>query len=546
MPLAPIPSELIKKTAGESRFEAGLQAARHAVVRQLEITEKGAQGFVDHHRVTVTLHGEQLSGACDCEDSDGFDFCHHCVVLSLFANRQTQTRRSLAKGPDRSKVLAYLLNLDKHVLAKQLLDILEDDADLFKRYVLKAALESSDIDYRDLRQQITAMTRAQDRLFSQRQVKHFFARIEQFLEALTDATPAEPERMLKLLDYLIQRLSLILDDTDDRSGQRLESARLLTALYQLLFARFEGRSSTRTKRYLETWHLDRHDLLLASPDTLLDAKGCTLFIDALNAAWPSAKSAAAQRIARTLYRMQAIDLSQKQGIAMRSSLAQEAQDWLDIADALIQHQQAAEAIAVLEQAQSRFPEHSGIAHLLARLYLGRNDADSKTKLAQLCDAHPNTVATLIFPTLTPAASVAQGQTLNATQASCYAQLQRSTHGAHRELCLQIALYCGEADNVQTWLAEMASPSPEYLLHGAQLVQATRPDAAIALLRRCFDLLLSKQRPSADRELAGLLQAFPIDVSPAQKQALIDEFRVRMLRRPAIVEALRRSDLALDG
>lgn len=549
MSLAPIPSDLIKKTAGEARFQAGLQAAQHAQVMQLELLEKGAQGFVDHHRVKIERQGEQLSGNCDCDDSDGFDFCTHCVVLSLFANRQTQARRSLAKGPDRSKVLAYLLNLDKHSLAKHLLDIIENDADLFKRYVLKAALESAEIDYSDLRRQITAITRHKDRLFSQRQVKHFFVRIEQFLEELALATPDAPERMLKLLDYLIQRLGLILDRTDDRAGLRLPSAARLTQMHQRMFAQLEGRSTTLAKRFFECWQLDRHELLQASPDAYLAADALPHFITALYQAWPQATPEESRRIARTLYRMQAIDLSRKEGIAMRISLAKEAQDWLDLADALMQETCSTQAIQVLEQARTEFPEHTGIACHLARLFLGESvgeeDAVAQQRLAELCAAHPEHISPLVFPDLAPAPSADQGKRLSPLQTLCYEHLQGSAQPAAQATCLAIQLHCGDGDAAVRTLATLDAPHAQQMLACAQLMETNRPDTALQLVRQCFELLLAKARPSADRELADLLIHFPIQVDAHHEQALIDEFRTRILRRPAIVEALRRAEHALE-
>ncbi len=540
MALPPIPSELIKKTAGETRFQSGLAAAREVSVKQLDLKEREATGIIDHHHVRIQVQGEQLSGACDCEDSDGFDFCEHCVVLALHANRQSQQRLTLAKGPDRSKVLAYLLSLDKSVLAKQMLAILDEDAQLFRQYVLKAALENQQIDYADLRRQVTALTRPEERLFSQRQVKHFFARIEQFLQELEQATPDAPERMLKVMDYLLQRLNQVLDKTDDRAGIRLPSAKLLSDIHLRLFSQIDGRSPTRMKRFLQSWRLDRHTLLQHTAAEYLDAKGLELFVAALYKEWDvSTDDLAREHIARSLYRLQAIDLCKPTGLAMRCLLARDAGDWLDIANALVHEGDNAQAIAILEEARSLYPEYEAVSMTLARLYLS-DGKKAHTLLTQLCAAQPELICPLVFPELNNTADAQAATSLSALQQGCFESLLKSASLVAKRWCRDIYLHLGKGESAWQLLQHEDNPEAEALLRCAKLLQYQKHDLALKIVSRTFELLLSKERYSTDRQLAELIEDFPIACDEADQQNLLQQFRTRILRRPAIIEALRQN------
>jgi hypothetical protein len=295
-----ISNEQLIKMAGQECFDkaqALLARARHAnVLSQVVIEEEKASAQIEGFTTQLYYHGQQpgeqkLQGACSCPASEGFDFCEHCVCLCLYVNKQTQQIRSLAKGPDKSKILAYLLSLDKHELAKQCLHLITEDPNAFERYLWKAFLHQGDIDYSQLKSQITQLTRKPDNLFSQRQVKGFFQKMERFLSELVvdDAPEYDPEKMQKVVEYAFHRLNLLLEHLDDSAEHRQQSLTYLRQLYVAMFSQQICREDTQAKRHYQFWLTDRFDLLALPLGEILSDKACRKFKSLVETQWKTLK-----------------------------------------------------------------------------------------------------------------------------------------------------------------------------------------------------------------------------------------------------------------
>ena len=272
-----ISHELLIKTAGQTRFDQGFSLFNQKnnndtqnTITDFQYKNKQASAKIDHYKVSIHYHTDTIEGACNCPDSDGFDFCQHCVRLTLHANKSAQQINSLSKGPDKSKILAYLLTLDKQTLAKQCLELIEKDSDQFKRFVLKAFLDNEIIDYSQLKTQITELTRKPENLFSQRQVKLFFSKIDLFLEELQSSNYlSTPEKMIKVIEYTFQRINLLLDNIDDSNLQRQACIEKLQLMYVNLITDITGRPDTKAKRIYAFWLNDTHTLLGQDPELYL-------------------------------------------------------------------------------------------------------------------------------------------------------------------------------------------------------------------------------------------------------------------------------------
>ena len=291
MTQAIISNELLIKTAGQSRFDQGLSvfnqqntANTHNAITDFQYKNKQAKARVGKQIVSIHYHTETIEGSCDCPDSDGFDFCQHCVQLTLYANKNAQQINSLAKGPDKSKILAYLLTQDKQTLAKNCLALIEKDTEQFKRYTLKAFLDRETIDYSQLKTQITELTRKPDNLFSQRHVKLFFAKIELFLEELYLSNfLSAPDKMIKLIEYAFQRINLLLETIDDSNCQRQACIKKLQHMYIKLMTDIPGRPDTKAKRLYSFWLRDKHSLLGHDPDVYFTHENARLKFKELTA-----------------------------------------------------------------------------------------------------------------------------------------------------------------------------------------------------------------------------------------------------------------------
>jgi len=278
--------EQLIKIAGKPRFDKGSEKALAFQIEHFNANHKGASATIAGFQTHIHFRSDQVEGACQCPDSDGFDFCQHCVCLCLYANKSAQQILSLSKGPDKSKVLAYLLSQEKQEIAKQCLDLITNDAEQFERYLLKASLNQGDINYSELKSQITELTRKQENLFSQRQVKHFFAKIDRFVEelSLTNREHA-PEKMLKVIEHAFLRLIRLLENIDDSNEQRSACASKLRSIYFQLMMSITGRPETKAKRIYTLWLADAFDLLGANIEGHLAADVSEKFIALIQANW---------------------------------------------------------------------------------------------------------------------------------------------------------------------------------------------------------------------------------------------------------------------
>jgi hypothetical protein len=258
-----ISQEQLIKMAGQDCFNLGLSLSQTASFSKLTISENKVTANLDVNHVVLNFHDKQIQGACTCPRSDGFDFCEHCVCLCLNINKQNQQIRSLAKGPDKSKILSFLLSLDKQDLAKHCLNLIIEDTNEFERYLLKASLHQEEIDYSQLKAQITNLTRKPENLFSQRQVKIFFGKLERFLVELSaeDAPAFDIDKLQKVVEYNFQRINLLLDQIDDSTQQRTNCLIHLCKLYFNLLNKKICRDDTLAKHFFNFWIIDRFDLL---------------------------------------------------------------------------------------------------------------------------------------------------------------------------------------------------------------------------------------------------------------------------------------------
>lgn len=278
-----IEHEQLAKLVGEQRFQDILKTFESCDIAALELTKNSAKAFVEGFSTALNYRPDRVEGSCQCPESDGFEFCAHCVVLCLQANRNGQQIASLAKGPDKSKVLAYLLSQEKQTLAKDFLEMIKQDNEQFERYLLRSSLHQTPLDYATLKSQLTELTRKPEKLFSQRQVKHFFAKIERFLsELVLIKSYDEPDKMLKLLEHTHQRINRLLDNIDDNSEQRSDCVLTLRQLHHQLMQALSGREDTKAKRYFKLWIQDSYQLLSPDIDSVLSEEAKKKFLALLD------------------------------------------------------------------------------------------------------------------------------------------------------------------------------------------------------------------------------------------------------------------------
>jgi uncharacterized Zn finger protein len=137
----------IRQAAEGRSFEHGLgyldQVADLEIARtQITATVYGTSTY----RVCLAVGHDGLSGSCSCPHGrDGF-FCKHCVAVGLCVLElgENLPRHIEAGQAERQALASWLESLSKEELLAELLDVLDDDRDLRRRFELRAATANLD------------------------------------------------------------------------------------------------------------------------------------------------------------------------------------------------------------------------------------------------------------------------------------------------------------------------------------------------------------------------------------------------------------------
>jgi len=560
-----VSQERLKTIAGEQRFREGLQRSERIAVENFAVTKDATSGKIEHFQVKLNYRGDGVEGACSCPESDGFEFCCHCVQLALHANKVAQQLLSLSKGPDKSKVLAYLLSLDKQALAKQMLELLEQDTKQFKRFLLKASLDSESFDYSALKAEVTQLTRLQEKLFSQRQVKHFFSRIERFLEELQLSNYlSDPDAMLKVIEYAFVRINKLLDQVDDRAGQSGDAIALLQTLYQHLLAALEGRPDTLAKRLEKTWQLDKHQLLGLDLAVYFDAQPLrfSAFLTRLENRWlmqnelvnegmekESIKTVSQgipppdyllKKLARNLltYRVKSLNLDQAQ--AMRQYLARSAEEYISVAELWVQEDETQRAVAVLEAALNEQPGHELLVAKLVELADAMPGRESA--LFALFKRYPMAASEALFSDvslpevrLTEAPFNASDQKTIELQAIDILFARAKCSADEYALLLRLLLNRARFDEALGLLKKVKF-SLDQRIELAERIEAVCPEQSVDLRQAAISELLDKGIGKADQRAAALLVCLEQAFGAKQDfSTFVDSLRPKMRLRPGFQE-----------
>jgi uncharacterized Zn finger protein len=137
----------IKGAAGPKSFERGLDYVHR--VDDVEVTETQITGTVfgtHNYRVRLGFGDAAISGDCSCPYGREGAFCKHCVAVAICVLETGDGLPELIESTKagRAGLGSWLESLSKKELLAELLELLDEDRDLRRRFELRAASVNAD------------------------------------------------------------------------------------------------------------------------------------------------------------------------------------------------------------------------------------------------------------------------------------------------------------------------------------------------------------------------------------------------------------------
>jgi hypothetical protein len=208
--LIEIDESLLVRLAGARAFGRGLHCFEADCVREVVTTDTTTRAIVEdgrRHAVRLRHTHRMMEGECDCEISDGIEFCQHCVAVAL----QLQAQQTLSKPTDKRtairQIRRHLSALSHEDLLDEFLEAIKQDRALREDMFQKARLSVEAMSYSELKKMIDTVG-AEDFLYEPREIRAYFHRLEAMLARLTEfADKLDPLVLLRSVEYAVRRFN---------------------------------------------------------------------------------------------------------------------------------------------------------------------------------------------------------------------------------------------------------------------------------------------------------------------------------------------------
>src|ERR1700683_1294687 len=130
----------IERLAGARAYERGLDYLDEIEGLGMTGTQDTASVYGgSKSQVRLRFGAGGLAGDCTCpQGRDGF-FCKHCVAVGLSVLAAASDLRIEEARADRQALVSWLESLPKEELLAEMVGLLDEDRDLFRRFELRAA-----------------------------------------------------------------------------------------------------------------------------------------------------------------------------------------------------------------------------------------------------------------------------------------------------------------------------------------------------------------------------------------------------------------------
>ncbi|MFT6330703.1 MAG: putative Zn finger protein [Bermanella sp.] len=215
----------LQKLAGRRTFDKGemlyFQEAVHRFTRNQLIVTAIVQE-IQEFTVKLSIVEGQYEGSCNCSDSEGFDFCKHCVAVALTDISREAELEVLQEGDEIQRITGYIESMSEAEAKATLLKQITSDIDKTEQWVLFADVRNGKINKKALIDIINKALPLRE-VWRQNRVKTYFeTAIEKFnrLISILHKLPTDPA--FELTQTALLRYNKALGKIKDDKGYRLK------------------------------------------------------------------------------------------------------------------------------------------------------------------------------------------------------------------------------------------------------------------------------------------------------------------------------------
>ena len=177
---------------------------------------------IQEFEVKLSIVDGEYEGSCNCSDSEGFDFCKHCVAVALTDISRDADLEAMQEGDEIQRVTGYIEAMSEAEAKAALLQQITSDIDKTEQWVLFADVTNGKVNKKALTDIINKALPLRE-VWRQNRVKTYFeSAIEKFnrLISILHKLPTDPA--LELTQTALVRYNKALNKIKDDKGYRLK------------------------------------------------------------------------------------------------------------------------------------------------------------------------------------------------------------------------------------------------------------------------------------------------------------------------------------
>jgi uncharacterized Zn finger protein len=215
----------LQKLAGRRTFDKGemlyFQEAVHRFTKDQLIVTAIVQE-IQEFEVKLSIVEGEYEGSCNCTDSEGFDFCKHCVAVALTDISREAELVALQEGDEIQRITGYIEAMSEAEAKAILLEQITSDIDKTEQWVLFADVTNGKVNKKALVDIINKALPLRE-VWRQNRVKTYFeSAIEKFNRLISILHKLPTDVAFELTQTALLRYNKALNKIKDDKGYRLK------------------------------------------------------------------------------------------------------------------------------------------------------------------------------------------------------------------------------------------------------------------------------------------------------------------------------------